>query len=189
MKNKFLEALQKLQERKELRKKQLEEIEKEQKQLKGRIANLHFLDAECNRLRAETEKIGEIYRRQVERLKTKPRKWRGELGYHFICAVKALTADGTSEAQAFRDLHSWAKGLAVQSQKARFELVSEYWRYLRDECCKNEPRQLAVRYCNASKAWGPFFERDDALDAEMERFRAISDAAMSSPSIARMDEN
>jgi len=39
-----------------------------------------------------------------------------------------------------------------------------------------EPAQLAARYCEALKAWGPYFERDAALDAEMQRLKAISTA-------------
>jgi hypothetical protein len=103
-----------------------------------------------------------------------------------ICAVKALNADGTPNAQAFRDLHLWANfwrsnrkvtRRIKEQARTRFEqLVGEHWQYLRDECYAQEPRQLAARHCDALKAWGLYFEQDDALDADMERFRTISAA-------------
>jgi hypothetical protein len=182
------DIFEKLQKRRALRLKQLEEAERQSKELKEHLANLHVELAEARRLLAENEKFqAEMRRLQIEELRKKPGakwKWKGERGYHLICAVRALTADGTPNAQAFRDLHSWAKfshsnrkaTRCIREDQARFEqLLGEHWQYLRDECCQ-KPRQLAARYCNTLKAWGPYFERDDALDAEMERFRAISAA-------------
>jgi hypothetical protein len=181
MENKFLEEVKK---RRVLRLKELEEAERQSKNTKQRLADLDFEVVEAKRLLARNEKFEvELRRRQVEELRKKPGakwKWKGELGYHLICAVKALTADGTTPAQACRDLHYWArchsnpKAKAQATRWVRFEqLVGEHWQYLRDECCQ-KPRQLEARYCDALKAWGPYFERDAALDAEMERSRAIS---------------
>jgi hypothetical protein len=179
MKDKFFEDLQK---RRTLRLKQLEEAERQSKNAKECLANLNLELVEAKRLLAENEKFEvELRRRQIEELRKKPgakRKWKGEVGYHLICAVKALTADGMKGAQAFRDLHFWAKSNRICEARARFEqLVGEHWQYIRGECCKYERRQLAARYYDALEAWGPYFERDAALDAEMERFRAISAGA------------
>lgn len=178
MKDKFFEELQK---RRTLRLKQLEEAEKQLKNTEQRLADCNFELAEAKRLLAEIEKFEtELGCQQFEELRKKPGakwKWKGELGYHLICAVKALTADGTTPAQACRDLHSWAKLWhsnrkairRISEEQARFEqLVGEHWQYLRDECCQ-KPRQLEVRYCDALKAWGPYFEKDNTLDAEMKR--------------------
>jgi hypothetical protein len=188
MTHKFLEELQK---RRALRLTQLKEAEKHLKEIEKRLADRDLELAEAKRLLAENEKFEvEQRRRQLEELRRKPGakwKWKGELGYHLICAVKALTADGTPDAQAFRDLHFWAKSWHSSRRATprtrerqmnpwtRFErLVGEHRHYLRDECCEQKPRQLAARYCNALKAWSRYFEWNDALDAEMERFRAIS---------------
>ncbi len=186
MKDKFPEEVKK---HRALRLKELEDAENKKKDLIERLAKLHLELAEAKRLLAENEKFeAKMHRRQVEELRKKPGakwKWKGELGYHLICAVRALTADGTPNAQAFRDLHSWAKfshsnrkaTRRIREDQARFEqLLGEHWQYLRDECCSQKDRQLAARHSEALKAWGPYFERDDALDAEMERFRAISAA-------------
>jgi hypothetical protein len=151
------------------------------------LANLLREAAEAKRLHAECEKLDEVGRQQAgDEWRPKPgakRKWKGNVGYCLICAVRALTADGnTSQAQAFRDLHSWAKNwhrpLSVMdaNRRERFaQLVGEHWDYIRDEC-RRDPRELAARHCEALKAWGPFLEREDALEAEMERWRALSAA-------------
>lgn len=180
MKDKFLEELQK---HRTLRLKQLEQAEKQLKNAEQRLADLNFELAEAKRLIAENEKLEvEMRRQEVEEIRRKPGakwKWKGELGYHLICAVRALTADGTTTpAQAFRDLHSWAtswhsnRKTRNREVQARFQqLLGEHWQRLRDECYQHEPRQLAARYCNALKAWSPYFEWDNDLDAEMERLR------------------
>jgi len=150
-------------------------------------ANLRREDAERKRLLAENEKLGEMGRQQADdEFSTKPgakRKWKGIVGYCLVCAVRALTADGTSQAQAFRDLHWWAKnwhrplsGMDAKRRNWFQQLVGEDWDYIRDECKRQEPRQLAARHSEALKAWGPFLAREAALEAEMERFRALSEA-------------
>jgi hypothetical protein len=141
--------------------------------------------AEAKRLEAEYQKLAEMGRRQAgdEWPSTEPgrkRKWKGHLGYSLICAVRALTTDGTSQAQAFRDLHYWAKnwhrrfsGVDAKRRNWFEQLVGEDWNYIRDECQHQDDRQLAVRHCEALKAWGPYLEREAALDAQMERFRLL----------------
>jgi DNA repair exonuclease SbcCD ATPase subunit len=205
MKDKSHKFLEELQKRKALRLKQLEEIERQEKKLKEHLANLHSLRAECNRLWAENEKLaGELHHREAERVKKKPGarwRWKGEMGYHLICAVRALTADGTSVAEAIRNLHHWSTAWTAGSRarqnrwdetdsawiQFKQKVADEHWKALRDECWHRKPRQLAARYHDALKAWGPYFEWDDALDAEMERFRAMS-AATTAPSVTRTDE-
>jgi len=137
--------------------------------------------AEAKRLIAEYEKLAEMGRRQAGDESTelgRKRKWKGQLGYCLICAVRALTADGTSQAKAFRDLHYWAQANHHSPKaQANFEqLVGEYWQYLRDECRLQKPRQLAARHSEALNAWGPCLKREDTLEAQMERFRALSAA-------------
>ena len=189
MKNKALEELNK---RKALRLKQLADDQNKLKDTKERLANLDLELAEAKRLLAENEKLkNDMHLREIEKLRKKPgakRKWKGQLGYHLICAVNALTADGTTQGQATRDLVEWAnfwsrpsnrKPRRIEAAKAdprwiRFKhLVGDHWEYLQSECCHQNPRALAVRYHNALKAWGPYFEQDRALDAAMERFRAM----------------
>jgi len=172
MKNKFLGGPQK---RKALRLRQLRNATRRLKNAEKRFADLDFELAEAKRLLAENEKFEfELRRRQGEELRKKSGakwKWKGELGYHLICAVKALTADVSGQGRAFRDLHSWA----THSNREAQVLLGEHWQYLREECRK-KPRQLAARHCEALKTWGPYFERDDALDLEMERLKGISAA-------------
>jgi hypothetical protein len=75
------------------------------------------------------------------------------------------------------------------------QLVGEHWRALQDECWQpflssrkcSKPRILAARYNQALKAWEPYFERARALDAEMEKFRAMADAAMARLSVTETD--
>jgi hypothetical protein len=149
--------------------------------------NLRHGLAKAKRLMADNERLEiELNYRLAQEQRKKPGakwKWKGKLGFNLICAVKALTADGTSNAQAFRDLHDWARfwhsnPKAQQTKEwIKFEqLVGEHWAYIRDECSRQKPRQLAARHSEALKAWGSYFEQDDILDAEMERFRALSDA-------------
>jgi hypothetical protein len=202
-KNKFFEELQK---RKALRLKQLEENERQSKDLTERLAKLHLELAECNRLWSKNEKLaGELHHREAEKLRKKPgtpQRWKGELGYHLICAVKALTVDGTSVAEAIRSLHHWSTTWVHQNPRSRQyrwdetvpawvqfkqKVADEHWKALRNECWHHKPRQLAARYHDALKAWGPYFERDDALDAEMERFRAMS-AATTAPGVTKTNE-
>jgi hypothetical protein len=170
-------VLDEVKERRTLRLKQLEEAESQLKNTKQRLADRDLKLAEAKRLLAENEKFEvEMRRRQDEELKRKPGakwKWKGEIGYHLICAVKALTTDGTkNDAQAFHELHSWAKfwrsNRKATEAQARFEqLIGEHWLYLRNECSEQKPRQLAARYYDALQAWGPYFKRDAALNAKM----------------------
>jgi hypothetical protein len=174
MKKKFFEDLQK---RRTLRLTQLEDARRQLKNIEERLANCHLKLAEAKRLLAGNEKFEvEMRCRQDEELKRKPGakwKWKGEIGYHLICAVKALTTDGTkNDAQAFQELHSWAKfwrsNRKATEAQARFEqLIGEHWLYIRNECYEQKPRQLAARYYDALQAWGPYFKRDAALDAKM----------------------
>jgi hypothetical protein len=192
-KDKFFEEMQK---REALRLKQLKEIERQEKKLKEHLANLRSLRAECNRLWSKNEQFaGEMHHREAEELRKKPGaswRWKGKLGYHLICAVRALTADGTSVAEAIRNLHHWSsRNRWNETDPAwvqfRQKVADEHWKELRDECRDHKPRQLAARYHDALKAWGSYFERDDALDAEMERFRAMS-ATTTAPSVTKTDE-
>src|SRR5262245_19030666 len=159
-----------------------EDVQEHCEDLQEHLANLRRGSAEAKRLIAANEWLAiEFNCRLAQEKRKKPGakwKWKGEFGYHFICAVRALTADGASNAQGFRDLHYWANSTpkARETKKwIRFEqLVGEHWAYIRDECCRQGPRQLAARHSEALNAWRSYFEQDDILDAEMERFRAMS---------------
>jgi len=192
----YLKAAEEVKKRKALRRKQLEEAEKELIKKKAELDHLHTISAEGKRLISEHEKLdADLWRRWFEERRKKAGagwKWKGELGYHLIAAVKALTADGSSQAQAFRDLCEWSyfwRAHPIRRKTRRFRdveadprwirlrrLAGEHWQYLRDECRYLKPRALAARHYDALKAWDPYFERDQALDIEVERFRAMHDA-------------
>jgi hypothetical protein len=107
--NSFKEELEK---HRALRARQLEDANKQVKETEARLANLQSAAAEGRRLLLENKKRkAEEFRRHTETLKRKPgrpKKWEGELGYHLICAIQALRADGMSVAEATRQLHDWA---------------------------------------------------------------------------------
>jgi hypothetical protein len=160
-------------------------------------ANLRREAAETKRLLAEIEKLSEMGRQQADdEFSTKPgakRKWKGSLGYCLICAVRALIAGGmaTNTAQALRELSLWAKNwdrhssrIDVKRREQFEQLVGEDWNYMRDEC-QRDHRELAARHSETLKAWGPFLEKEDALEAEMERFRALSVANQDTEELLR----
>lgn len=119
-------------------------------------------------------------------------KWKTELGYDLICAIDALTADGTSVLQACTQLNKWSNAIRHRYRKPQQitsdpafiqfrERVGEHWDELREECWTPSPRALQTRYYDALKAWGDYFERERVLDAEMTAFRAMCNAAMAPP--------
>ena len=181
-------------------------------ELKKRAEKLKRAIAQGERLRAENQKQkADNLRREDEFLKKQRGgpKWKSELGYHLICAINALTADGTSVLKACTELHDWSdywrfsarprmtrqkRHILEQGGWDQFrQRVGEHWSALSDhdpasapsslsdECWDHKPRQLQSRYHDALKYWRGYFERERALDAEMESFRAICDAAMAPP--------
>jgi hypothetical protein len=208
MKDKFHKLLEEVQNRKASRLKQLKEAERQSKDLTKQLAKLGLDLAEAKRLLAENEKFeAEMRRQEAEELRKKPgakRKWKGALGYQLICAVKALTADGISVAEATRNLY-WPKEhgrcarhgrktqLLQQMEKEpswiRTKQVAKHWPALWEELLSwHDARKLAARYHDALSVWGSYFQQDRKLDTEMERFRAMSNATTPAPGVTRIGE-
>jgi hypothetical protein len=83
----------------------------------------------------------------------RPSKWRGRLGFELLEAVEAIRKDN---------------GIGIATAIEALCKSSPIWG-------KYQRRTLEARYQEARKFWQPWIEQDRILDAELEKFRLISD--------------